>query len=166
MWYVAKMQPRQVHPVVWSFKTATAPSLTQVEALIGQPSESNGCITLPLPLQWCTRLLKSMPAKSPIPAAKPWVLYVLRCKDKTLYCGITNDLARRFEQHSNGKGARYTKGRGPLKLVKSWPAESMSAALKAERAFKRLSKEAKQKKLRSRSRSDAISLLLEPSRVH
>jgi len=92
------------------------------------------------------------------------VLYVLRCKDKTLYCGITNDLPRRFEQHNNGKGARYTKGRGPLKIIKSWPAETMSAALKAERAFKKLSKEAKQKKLRSRSRQDAISLLLQPGK--
>ena len=93
-------------------------------------------------------------------AAKTWVLYVLKCNDGTLYCGITNDLARRLAQHNAGKGARYTKGRGPLVVLKSWPAASMSAALKAERAFKALNKQAKQKKIRSRARKDAISLLL------
>ncbi len=91
---------------------------------------------------------------------KTWVLYVLLCQDDTLYCGITNDLERRIAQHDSGKGARYTKGRGPVKVLKSWPAASMSAALKAERAFKKLTKEAKLKKLKSRSRKDAVSLLL------
>ncbi len=91
---------------------------------------------------------------------KTWVLYVLLCQDDTLYCGITNDLERRIAQHDSGKGARYTKGRGPVKVLKSWPAVSMSAALKAERAFKKLTKEAKLKKLKSRSRKDAVSLLL------
>jgi len=93
--------------------------------------------------------------------AKQWVLYVLRCKDKSLYCGITNDLTRRIEQHNCGKGARYTKGRGPVVLMKSWRAVNMSAALKAERAFKALSRLAKGKKIRSRSRRDTISLLLQ-----
>ena len=92
---------------------------------------------------------------------KIWVLYVLRCRDETLYCGITNDLERRITQHNDGKGARYTKGRGPLTLLKSWPAISLSAALKAERAFKKLSKQAKQQKLKSRSRKDAVSLKLQ-----
>jgi len=98
---------------------------------------------------------------SPLPSLpKVWVLYVLRCQDGTLYCGITNDLQRRTDQHNRGKGARYTKGRGPVVVLKSWPAVSVSAALKAERAFKKLSKEAKLKKIRSRARKDAISLLL------
>jgi len=93
-------------------------------------------------------------------STKKWVLYVLRCKDNSLYCGITNDLTRRIGQHNAGKGARYTKGRGPVVLIKSWPAASLSAALKAERAFKTLSKDAKEKKARSRARKDAVSLLL------
>ncbi|MDB6075474.1 MAG: Excinuclease subunit domain protein [Verrucomicrobiaceae bacterium] len=101
-----------------------------------------------------------MPSKLHPQTSKQWVLYVLRCNDETLYCGITNNLDRRIAQHSNGKGARYTKGRSPLKLLKSWPAGSMSAALKAELAFKKLTREAKEKKIRSRSRKDAISLLL------
>lgn len=91
---------------------------------------------------------------------KSWLLYVLRCRDHTLYCGITNDLPRRLRQHDLGKGARYTRGRGPVKLVKSWKAVGQSAALKAERAFKKLNREAKELKLRSRSRKDAVSRLL------
>ena len=66
-----------------------------------------------------------------MPAAKQWVLYVLRCKDGTLYCGITNNLPGRIAAHNRGKGARYTRGRGPVALIKSWPAAGMSAALKA-----------------------------------
>ena len=89
-----------------------------------------------------------------------WVLYVLRCKDDTLYCGITNRLARRLEQHNQGKGARYTKGRGPVVLLKSWPAASHSSALRAEHAFKALRRDAKERKILSRSRSDEISRLL------
>ncbi len=91
---------------------------------------------------------------------RTWVLYVLRCRDGTLYCGITNDLTRRLDQHNRGKGARYTRGRGPVLLLKSWSAVNQSAALKAELAFKALSREAKEKKLRSRARKDVVSCLL------
>ena len=89
-----------------------------------------------------------MPKKKKKPAvkakrAKKWHLYVLLCKDGTLYCGITNDLERRFTQHSAGKGARYTRGRGPLTLLRSWPQKSKSAALRAEFSFKKLTRSAK-----------------------
>ena len=100
-----------------------------------------------------------MQKKAGLPA-KRWVLYVLRCKDNTLYCGITNNLPGRIKAHNRGKGARYTKGRGPVVLMKSWPAAGMSAALKAERAFKAMTRAEKERKIRSRSRRDAISLLL------
>lgn len=76
--------------------------------------------------------------------ARKWHLYVLLCKDGTLYCGITNDLTRRIAQHNAGKGARYTRGRGPLSLLRSWPQKSKSAALKAEFSFKKLSRAAKE----------------------
>lgn len=79
--------------------------------------------------------------------AKKWCLYVLLCGDGTLYCGITNDLERRIAQHSAGKGARYTRGRGPLKLLRSWRQKNKSAALKAEFAFKRLTRQAKDARL-------------------
>ena len=106
------------------------------------------------------RVLKVDETAEPVVVPKLWRLYVLRCNDSSLYCGITNDLPRRLQQHNLGKGARYTKGRGPSKVIKSWPATSLSAALKAERAFKALSKTAKESKLKSRSRKDPVSALL------
>ena len=47
---------------------------------------------------------------------KQWVLYILECKDGTYYTGITDDLPRRLAAHRSGKGAKYTRGRGPLLL--------------------------------------------------
>jgi putative endonuclease len=70
--------------------------------------------------------------------APNWCVYLLRCGDGTLYAGITNDLDKRLTAHRTGKGARYTRGRGPLKLVHCEPAEDKSAALKREHAVKRL----------------------------
>lgn len=67
-----------------------------------------------------------------------WYLYVLECRDGTLYCGITTDVARRVKQHEEGKGARYTRGRGPVRLLREWECGGKSEALKAELAFKRL----------------------------
>lgn len=67
-----------------------------------------------------------------------WFLYVLRCGDGTLYTGIALDVAARLQAHSEGRGARYTKGRGPLELVHQTAIGSRSEALKAERAFKAL----------------------------
>lgn len=81
-------------------------------------------------------------------ASGSWVLYVLRCRDDSLYCGITNDLNRRLEQHQKGTAARYTRGRGPVSLVAQWPQGGRAAALRAELAFKRLSRTAKERRLR------------------
>ena len=48
---------------------------------------------------------------------KIWTLYILECKDGALYTGITNNIEKRIAAHEAGKGAKYTRGRGPLKLV-------------------------------------------------
>lgn len=48
---------------------------------------------------------------------KKWFLYILRCADDTLYTGITDDIPRRMAQHNAGKGAKYTRGRGPVELL-------------------------------------------------
>ena len=74
------------------------------------------------------------------PASEEWWVYVLRCSDRSLYCGITNDLKRRVNQHNAGTGARYTKGRGPVKVAHWWKEATKSAALRAEHAFKKLSR--------------------------
>jgi len=73
-----------------------------------------------------------------------WHLYILRCGDGTLYTGITTDVEKRFETHQSGKGAKYTRGRGPLELVSREECGSQSDALKREVEVKRLSREQKQ----------------------
>ena len=70
---------------------------------------------------------------------KEWVLYMLRCRDGSLYTGITNNLEKRLEAHRSGKGAKYTRGRGPLELVYTEKCEDKSAALKREVEIKKLS---------------------------
>lgn len=74
-----------------------------------------------------------------------WLVYILECSDKTLYTGTTNNLERRLKQHNDGKGAKYTKGRSPVKLLKTFDAESKSEALKLEYKIKQLSREDKLK---------------------
>ena len=74
-----------------------------------------------------------------------WYVYILRCRDATLYTGITTDLARRVKEHNEGKvGAKYTKVRRPVSLVYNEVCKTRSVALKREYAIKQLSREAKQ----------------------
>ena len=69
---------------------------------------------------------------------KIWKLYLLRCGDGTLYCGITDNLDRRLAAHRSGKGAKYTRGRLPLELLYQEDCPSRSEALKREIAVKKL----------------------------
>lgn len=71
---------------------------------------------------------------------KQWCVYILRCGDGSLYTGATDDFPRRLEQHRAGKGAKYTRGRGPLEPVYLEPCEDMSSALKREYAIKKLTR--------------------------
>jgi len=75
-----------------------------------------------------------------------WYLYMIRCHDGTLYTGISNDVTRRFEKHLEmGKqGAKYLRGRGPLKLVFQKKIGDKSSALKMEQKIKKLSKSQKE----------------------
>jgi len=72
-----------------------------------------------------------------------WFLYLIECTDGSLYAGITTDVARRYQAHCKGQGARYTRSHPPLCLVGSRLFGSKSEALKAELAIKRLPKEKK-----------------------
>lgn len=74
---------------------------------------------------------------------KQWCVYILRCGDGTLYTGATDDFPRRLAAHRAGKGAKYTRGRGPLEPVYREACEDMSSALKREYAIKNLSREKK-----------------------
>lgn len=76
-----------------------------------------------------------------------WYLYILRCGDGSLYTGITTDVERRFKTHCQGKGAKYTRGRGPLTLVYRETCGSHSQALKRELEIKALPRQEKEKLL-------------------
>lgn len=67
-----------------------------------------------------------------------WIVYILECADGTLYTGITNHLEARLKAHSSGKGAKYTKGRGPFKVLYSEEHATQSLALKREAFIKKL----------------------------
>ncbi|MDD5491485.1 MAG: GIY-YIG nuclease family protein [bacterium] len=75
----------------------------------------------------------------------PYYIYIVRCKDSTLYTGYTNDLEQRLKKHNSGQGAKYTRGRGPVKLVYKKRFKSYGKALGAECAIKKLNKKEKEK---------------------
>ena len=68
--------------------------------------------------------------------AMGWKVYLLRCADNSLYCGISKDLEARIARHNAGKGAKYTRSRLPVKLVAASGDLSQSDALKIEHAVK------------------------------
>lgn len=69
--------------------------------------------------------------------------YILECKDKSLYCGYTTDLEARIATHNEGKGAKYTKSRLPVKMVYHECLDTKSEALKREAAIKKLTRKQK-----------------------
>src|SRR5262245_34685931 len=79
-----------------------------------------------------------------------WIVYMLECADNTLYTGITNDLARRLAEQSAGKGARYTKGGGPFRLVYRETCEGRAEASRRETAIKLLARANKLRVMRNR----------------
>jgi len=74
---------------------------------------------------------------------KNWTVYILLCSDKTLYTGITTNTQQRLKTHNKGKGAKYTRGRLPVKLVWSQDNRTQSQALKHEAKIKKYSKKQK-----------------------
>lgn len=70
-------------------------------------------------------------------------VYILRCRDNSLYTGWTNDLDKRVETHNQGKGAKYTRGRTPCELVYFEKFDNKSKALKREAEIKKLNREKK-----------------------
>jgi putative endonuclease len=69
---------------------------------------------------------------------KNWIVYLVRCSDKSLYCGISNDYKNRLIEHNSGKGAKYTRSRRPVVLVGISPEMTKSEALKLEYRIKQL----------------------------
>lgn len=75
--------------------------------------------------------------------ALPYFVYVLECDDGTLYTGIATDVAKRFEEHRNGKGAKYTRARGAKKIIHTEQCADRGAALKRELQIKALTRQEK-----------------------
>ena len=67
-----------------------------------------------------------------------WVVYLVRCADESLYCGISNDIDRRLVAHNSGKGAKYTKSRMPVEIAGVSSHMTKSEALKLERHIKQV----------------------------
>ena len=80
-----------------------------------------------------------------------WLVYVVTCRDGSLYTGCTNDLPRRVAAHAAGRGARYTRSRLPVALVYAEPARDRGAALRREAAIKRLDRPGKLALIASRA---------------
>jgi putative endonuclease len=85
-----------------------------------------------------------------------WYLYLIRCRDGSLYTGITTDVARRFAEHRSGKGSKYLRGRSPLTLVFQKKLGSKNHALAVEHRIKQLPKVKKEELIRNDSRIDEI----------
>ena len=87
-----------------------------------------------------------------------WYLYLVRCRDGSLYTGITTDVARRLAEHrgSGGAGAKYLRGRGPLTLVFQKKVGGQSLALGVERKVKKLSKARKEELVQDRMQIESI----------
>ena len=75
----------------------------------------------------------------------PWYIYIIECRDKTIYTGVTNNLSRRINDHNKGNGCRYTRFRWPVKLIHSEELSTQSEAQKREARIKSLTREKKLK---------------------
>ena len=85
-----------------------------------------------------------------------WFVYIARCADDSLYCGIALDVDERVAEHNCGKGAKYTAGRGPLVVVLVRRCASKSFALRLEHAIKQLTRSEKQALVNDPSRLGPI----------
>lgn len=98
-------------------------------------------------------MIEQPESRDRVPAGgKPWTVYLLRCRDGSLYAGITTDMERRLVEHQGGSAARYTKGRRPVTIVYRETCASRSDALKRECAVKALSRVEKERLVRRGAR--------------
>ena len=90
-----------------------------------------------------------------MPENLDWHVYILRCADGTLYTGIAIDVDARVKRHVSGRGARYTRGRGPLVLVHVERAGSKGDALRREAAIRKLGRAGKEALFAKRPKAKA-----------
>lgn len=84
-----------------------------------------------------------------------WFLYVVKCLDGSLYTGITKNVARRLQQHNDGRASRYTRSRRPVKLMYQEGCRNKSSALKKECAIKALTRKGKELYLMKKMNAEA-----------
>jgi putative endonuclease len=97
------------------------------------------------------------PGSATLRRADRWFVYIARCADGTLYVGIARDVAARIAAHDAGRGARYTRGRGPLRVLATRRCASHGDALRLELALKRLPREEKMAAVRTPRKLAAIA---------
>ncbi|MCK4851536.1 MAG: GIY-YIG nuclease family protein [Candidatus Omnitrophica bacterium] len=90
-----------------------------------------------------------------------WYVYILGCKDKTLYIGTTKNLTERLDKHNKGKASKYTRGRTPVTLRYQEPHSDKTSALKREHQLKKLSRTKKLALI-----EDNKAKLSDPARSH
>ena len=89
-----------------------------------------------------------------------WYVYIVRCRDGSLYTGIATDVDRRLAEHQANKGSKYLRGRGPLKLVFQKRVGERGRALKIERKVKGLTRQEKERLINDGGSQAFKSLLL------
>jgi len=85
-----------------------------------------------------------------------WYVYIVRCRDGNLYTGIATDVERRMADHLGNKGAKYLRGRGPLKLVFKKKVGEKGRALKVEHQVKRLPRQKKEALIKTGAGIEAL----------
>ena len=90
-----------------------------------------------------------------------WSVYLVRCAGGTLYTGIATDVARRVEEHEEGRGAKYLRGKAPLELVFERAIGERGRALRIEGRIKRLPRDRKEALLRDDRILDELLLAIE-----
>ena len=103
-------------------------------------------------VRWIVMSSKGRALKVQIPGAA-WIVYVVRCRDRSLYTGIATDLERRLRQHNSGTASRYTRSRLPVKLVHREPSDNRSTASKREAAIKAMTRREKLALIRSKMKT-------------
>jgi putative endonuclease len=86
-------------------------------------------------------------------------VYILQCKDNTLYTGYTIDIHRRIEDHHQGKGAKYTRGRGPFQLMYLETYDDKSIAMRREAEIKKLNRATKNKLIEKGTKADGLEAI-------
>ena len=81
---------------------------------------------------------------------KQWTLYIIKCRDASLYTGITTDLGKRLKRHNEGRATKYTRGRSPVRLVYSESLDNESLARKREMEIKKMPRAAKLRMIRNK----------------